>query len=277
MKKFKIVSDSSSDILELDGIDFSSVPLKISTEEREFTDDKFLGVEEMTDYLDKYKGRSTTSCPNIHDWLAAFGDADEIYCITMTSKLSGTHNSACAARDIYEKENPGKKVYVIDSLSTGPEIRLITEKIIELRAENNSGTEICNKLNEYRKKTGLFFMLKSMKNLANNGRISHLTAKLVGIAGIHIIGKATEGELDPIDKCRGESRTLEKMVEHLQSVGNGLKKVKISHSLNESGALKLKKLIEEKFSGVQIEISKCRGLCSFYAERGGMLVGFEKI
>ena len=77
MNKFKIVSDSSSDIIELDGIDFSSVPLKISTDERDFVDDRFLGVEEMTEYLDKYKGRSRTSCPNVHDWLSAFGDADE--------------------------------------------------------------------------------------------------------------------------------------------------------------------------------------------------------
>jgi len=277
VKKRKIVSDSSSDIIELDGIDFSSVPLKISTDERDFVDDRFLGVEEMTEYLDKYKGRSRTSCPNVHDWLSAFGDADEIFCITMTSKLSGTYNSACAARDTYEKENPGKRVYIIDSLSTGPEIRLITEKIIELKNEKSSAEEICGKLSEYRKNTGLYFMLKSMKNLANNGRVSHLTAKLVGIAGIHIVGRANEGELDPTDKCRGESRALERIVEHLQSAGSGIKKVKISHSMNEPAALKLKELIVEKFSGVQIDVSKCRGLCSFYAERGGMIIGYEKI
>lgn len=276
MKKIKIVSDSSSDMLELDGIDFASVPLKIATSEREFVDDAFLGVEEMTAYLEKHKGRSITSCPNVSDWLAAFGDADEIYCTTITSKLSGSYNSACTAKVLYEKENPGKKVYVIDTLTAGPELKLITEKIAELISLENSGDELCSKLDEYRKKTGLFFMLKSMKNLANNGRVSHLTAKLVGIASIHIVGKATDGVLDPTDKCRGESRALERIVDHIESISRNVKKVKISHNFNESGALKLKTLIEEKFERVQVEIYKCRGLCSFYAERGGMLVGFEK-
>ncbi len=246
MKKIKIVSDSSSDMLELKGVDFTSVPLKITTDDREFVDDEFLGVEEMVAYLDKYKGKSTTSCPNVHDWLSAFGDADEVYCTTITSKLSGSYNSACTAKEIYEKENPGKKVYVIDTLSAGPEIRLVAGKIAELLAEDNSGDELCSKLDEYRKKTGLFFMLKSMKSLANNGRVSHLTAKLVGIAGIHIVGKATDGVLDPTDKCRGESRALERIVSHLENAGLGIRKVMISHASNESAALKLKTLIEEK-------------------------------
>ena len=69
MKQIKIVSDSSSDILECPGIDFASASLKIITAEKEFIDDSSLDTSEMVSFLEQYKGRSQTSCPNAEDWL----------------------------------------------------------------------------------------------------------------------------------------------------------------------------------------------------------------
>ena len=98
MRKLKIVSDSSSDLLKLDNADFDFSPMKILTDEREFVDDRNLDVNEMATYLENYKGKSRTSCPNPSDWLEAFGDADDIICVTITSALSGSYNSACVAK-----------------------------------------------------------------------------------------------------------------------------------------------------------------------------------
>ena len=111
MRKLKIVSDSSSDLLKLDNADFDFSPMKILTDEREFVDDRNLDVNEMATYLENYKGKSRTSCPNPSDWLEAFGDADDIICVTITSALSGSYNSACVAKQIYESENEGKRVF----------------------------------------------------------------------------------------------------------------------------------------------------------------------
>lgn len=105
MRKIKIVSDSSSDLLELNEVDYAYAPMKVIAGEREFVDDNMLDVEEMVHYFDEYKGRSKSSCPNTNDWLNAFGDADDVFCITITSGLSGSYNSACAAKQIYESEN----------------------------------------------------------------------------------------------------------------------------------------------------------------------------
>ena len=102
MRKLKIVSDSSSDLLKLDNADFDFSPMKILTDEREFVDDRNLDVNEMATYLENYKGKSRTSCTNPSDWLEAFGDADDIICVTITSALSGSYNSACVAKQIYE-------------------------------------------------------------------------------------------------------------------------------------------------------------------------------
>ena len=251
--------------------------MKIITAEREFIDDADLDVDDMANYLYQFKGKSKSSCPNTTDWLEAFGDADEIYCVTITSGLSGSYNSACAAKQIYESENEGKRVHVFDTLSAGPEITLIIEKIEECIDKDMSFEDICDCVTAYMKKTGLVFMLKSLKTFANNGRVSPIVAKLVGIASICVVGKASdEGTLEPMHKPRGERRALETLVGCLEKEGFKTGKISIGHCQNESAAEQLKELILAKFKNVQIEIHKFRGLCSFYAEKGGVLVGFEK-
>ena len=277
MKKIKIVADSSCDLFRLKHTEFETASMKIITAEREFIDDADLDVDDMANYLYQFKGKSKSSCPNTTDWLEAFGDADEIYCVTITSGLSGSYNSACAAKQIYESENEGKRVHVFDTLSAGPEITLIIEKIEECIDKDMSFEDICNCVTAYMKKTGLVFMLKSLKTFANNGRVSPIVAKLVGIAGICIVGKASdEGTLEPMHKPRGERRALETLVGCLEKEGFKTGKISIGHCQNESAAEQLKELILAKFKNVQIEIHKFRGLCSFYAEKGGVLVGFEK-
>lgn len=277
MKKIKIISDSSCDLFDLKNVEFSSAPMKIITADKEFVDDISLDVDGMVDYLYQYKGKSTSSCPNTTDWLEAFGDADDIFCVTITSGLSGSYNSACVAKQIYETENEGKRVHVFDTRSAGPEITLIIEKIEECVKLGMPYEDVCEAVEEYMKKTGLVFMLKSLKNFANNGRVSPIVAKLVGIAGICIVGKASnEGTLEPMHKCRGERRSLETLADDLETEGFRSGKISIGHCQNESAAKQLKELLLEKFKNVQIEIHKLKGLCSFYAEKGGVLVGFEK-
>ena len=277
MRKIKIVADSSCDLFHLKDVEFACAPMKIITDEAEFVDDISLDVDDMVHYLYQYKGKSKSSCPNVTDWLDAFGDADDVFCVTITSGLSGSYNSACMAKQIYESENQEKRVHVFDTLSAGPEITLIIEKIEECIKRGMPYEDACNSVEEYMKNTGLIFMLKSLKNFANNGRVSPVVAKLVGIAGICIVGKASsEGTLEPMHKCRGERRSLETLVEELEKEAFHSGKISIGHCQNESAALKLQTLILEKFKDVQIEIHKLRGLCSFYAEKGGLLVGFEK-
>ena len=127
----KIVADSSSDVLSMTDIPFASAPLKIITSEKEYTDNTDLDVAQMVEDLQNYKGRSSTSCPSPSDWVDSFGDAQYIFCVSITSALSGCYNSAVIAKNEYESNYPQRRVFVIDSLSTGPEMQLIIEKLRE--------------------------------------------------------------------------------------------------------------------------------------------------
>ena len=277
MRKVKIVADSSANLMGLKTVPFDVAPLKIITAEREFVDNRELDLEEMINFFKSYKGRSQTSCPNPEDWLTAFGDAEDVFCVTITSGLSGSYNAACIAKDMYESEHPGRRVFVIDSLSAGPELTLIVEKLEEMILAGETYEEICSYILEYQKKTGLLFMLESLNNFAANGRVSPAVAKIAGVLGIRIVGKASdEGTLAPTDKCRGETKSLSAILKHLKE--NGLKtgKVQLAHCMNEAAANTLKSMIQAELPEVTVNIGINLGLCSFYAEKGGLLVGYEK-
>ena len=278
MKTIRIVADSSANVMALEKTAFAAAPLKVITDAREFVDDAALDVDAMVSWFDSYKGKSKTSCPNPADWLDAFGDADEVYCVTITSGLSGSYNSACIAKQMYESENEGKRVCVIDSLSAGPELVLIIEKLEAFIGQGMSFGEICREIEAYKQKTGLTFMLESLKNFAANGRVSPAVAKIAGVLGIRIVGKASDqGTLEPTNKCRGVEKSLAAILSHLKDNGLSKGKVRIAHCLNEGAARKLKEMILAQMGQADVQIHPCRGLCSYYAEKGGLLVGFEKM
>lgn len=277
MEKYKIVADSSMDMIAMGDVPFASAPLKIITADSEYIDDQDLDVERMIAKLSSYGGKSSTSCPNPGDWLKAFGDAEYIFCITISGAISGSYNAALIAKEMYEEMYPQRHVHVINSLSAGPELKLLAEKISERIAAGDSFDCICQSIEAYKKTTGLVFMLESMKNFANNGRVNPVLAKAAGVLGVRIIGRASDGgELQQLDKCRGQEKALCAIVKRIREFGCRDGKIRIAHCLNEDGAKKLKEMLLSELSKVKIEIYKCRGLCSYYAEKGGLLVGFEK-
>lgn len=273
---FKIVADSSVDIFKLKDVSFSSAPLKIITDNDQYVDNKDLDVGKMLKELYEYKGRSSTSCPSSLDWLDCFGDAKYVFCISLTSKLSGSYNSAVIAKNDYEESYPDRKVYVVDSLSAGPGVRMLVEKLRELICEGHEFEEICRMIEDYKATTELYFVLESLNNFANNGRVSPSVAKMASMLGIRIVGKAYEGELKPLLKSCGEKKSLAALLERLENAGYRGGKVRIAHCMNEDAAMKIASEIRKKYEESNIKIYPTRGLCSYYAEKGGLLVGFEK-
>ena len=127
----KIVSDSSSNVYTLEGANYSTVPMKVIAGDREFIDTPDVNVAEMVAFLRDYKGKSGSSCPNVQEWMDAFEGADCVFGVTITKHLSGSYNAAQQAAATYMEENSGTKAFIFDSLSTGPEMMMIVDKIKE--------------------------------------------------------------------------------------------------------------------------------------------------
>ena len=125
--KSKIIVDSSANVYQLPDVDFACVPLKILTDEQEYVDTEEVDAPALAQMMRTYKGRTSTSCPNISDWLTAYEGADEVYVVTITGTLSGAYNAALLAGEEYEQSHEGARVFVLDSLSAGPECRQLRQ------------------------------------------------------------------------------------------------------------------------------------------------------
>lgn len=274
--KRKIVADSSCDMWELNGVDFAVAPMTISTDNKHYVDNQKLDVRLMSEDLAKYKGISHTACPSVGSWLDCYEGYDEVFVVTLTGSMSGTYNSAMTAKGIYEEENENVKVHVFDSLSTGPEMRLLIEKLKEMIEEDLPFEEIVEKGQDYLNHTRLFFALKSLHNFAMNGRVSKAVASAIGVLNISIFATASEeGTIQQISKCRGEKRVVKSMIEHLENAGYHGGKVRISHADNLKLAHNVRDKILELYPHADIIVYPMGGLCTYYAEIGGLLVGCE--
>lgn len=274
--KFKIVSDSSSNLLTFEGAWYATVPLKIRTERREYVDDASLDVAAMVSDLALVKGKTGTSCPNIYEWKMAMEDADAVFAITITSNLSGSFAAALQAKAEILAEHPEKKICVLDSLSTGPEMQLVIEKLAALIAEGKAFESIEVEIREYLSHTHLIFCLQSLANLARNGRVNPVVAKLAGVLGIRIVGIASEvGTLELLHKPRGAAKALDTIRSVMKEGGYRGGRVRIAHCQNEVGAAQLAAKIRASYPEAEIKIVPATALCSFYAEVGGLMIGYE--
>ena len=273
---FKIVSDSSSNLLNFAGVPYATVPLKVVTEQREYVDDAALDVAGMVSDLRTVKGKTSTSCPNIYEWKTAMEGADAVFAITITSNLSGSYAAALQAKAELLEAHPEKRICILDSLSTGPEMQLVIEKLASLIAVGKSFEAIECEIREYMTHTHLIFCLQSLANLARNGRVNPVVAKIAGVLGIRIVGVASEvGTLELLHKPRGAEKALLSIIDVMKANNYKGGAVRIAHCNNEVGATTLAAKLRAIYPAAEIKIIPTTALCSFYAEEGGLMIGYE--
>lgn len=272
----KIITDSAANlnVTALNGIEHQSVGLTLICGERVFLDGADFDQAEFDKFIENSSTEIKSSCPSVESYLAAIGDADEVYIFTISSALSGSYNTAQTAKKMILEEDPNRKIHVFDTKVAGPAERMAAVKASELLNEGVDFSEVVTQVQCYIDHLKIFFSLQSLTNLANNGRINKTVAKLAGVLKINVLGWANEeGKIEQLGKARGAKRAYQSLVDILVKHNLNSKKVVIDHANNEKGALALKDLIQEKYPDCQIEIGICTALCSFYAEKGGLMVG----
>ena len=276
--KVKIIGDSASNLFHLDGVEYECAPLTIHAGDKEYVDTDKLDVSGMVNDLRTYKGKSSTSCPSVGDYLSAFEGYDEIYVVTIISTLSGSYNAAVTAAAQYMEENPGKKVFVVDSYTAGGEQKLHLEKLRDLVLEGKDFETICKEITEYKDNgTSLVFSLESMINLANNGRVPMVVAKIASMVGLRMVGIVSEeGQIHPTDKARGPVKALSTIYAKMKEEGYAGGRLRIDHCFNEETAQKLKEMALAEYPESDVKIAPTGALCSYYAEKGGLMIGFDR-
>ena len=155
-------------------------------------------------------------------------------------------------------------------------MQLLIEKIRDGILAGKAFEEIESEVRAYSRHTHLIFSLQSLKNLARNGRVNPVAAKVAGLLGIRVVGIASEvGTLQPLYKPRGRGKTLETIFEEMGRLGYRGGKVRIAHCNNAEKGEDLKKMILAQYPAADITMIPTTALCTYYAEEGGLLVGFE--
>jgi len=277
---WKIVADSGCDYREIADLanqtTFESVPLTIQIDNEIFVDNAQLDIDGMMEKMYATSSASKSACPSPDDYLRSFEGAENIFVVTITGSLSGSHNSAQLAKKLFLEEHPTANIHVIDSLSAGGEVDLIVRKLNDLIKEGLSFEQVVEAITHYQKNTKLLFVLAKVDNLVKNGRLSKLIGAVVGLLNIRMVGEASDtGTLELLQKARGAKKALTAAVDEVLKAGYKGGRIIIAHRNNEKFCQQFSEAIKEKFPAADISFLPTSGLCSFYAEEGGLLMGYE--
>ena len=276
--KWRIIADSSCDIFEMDNkpddVYFSTVPFVITVDGRDFVDNENIDVSELVDAM-ATSSKSHTSCPSPADWIREFGEEGDVFAITISSNLSGSYNSACTAREMVLEKDPDRKIEILDSRGTGPSLNMIIDKLGELIRKELSFEQVKVQIHQYMLEHKLIFALSSYHNLVNNGRMPKIAGIVLGHLGLWGVGIASdEGTIKMKKIAKGGKRALQVILHDFKDRVADKEYIVISHCQNEAFADALKKAVAKEYPDKIVKIMPTRGLCSYYAEKGGIIVGF---
>lgn len=280
MTKWKIVADSGCDYKELLNIApdtvFQSVPLSIQVDGMDFVDDIHLDIDYMMEAMSSSSKPASSACPSPQAFAAAYEGAENIFVITITGGLSGSFNSARVAKEMFLEEHPTARIHLIDSLSAGGEMDLIVTELNRLIAQNLEFDQIVEGITAYQKKSKLLFVLAKVDNLVKNGRLSKFIGAVVGLLNIRMVGEASsEGKLELLQKARGHKKSVVAAFEEMVKAGYAGGRIAIAHRNNKKFCQQFADLVRKSYPQADIEVIPTSGLCSFYAEENGLLMGYE--
>lgn len=270
MQKIKILVDSGSDMpreyCEMYGI--SVVPLNLQIEGRTVLDDDNLDTAKYCEYLKVAPEVPKSAQPSPQAFLDQYranADCEHIIVITMSSKASGTHQSAVMARDLFEEENTSCRVHVVDSTSTSFAITMLALHAVRLVKEGKSASEIVANLAEHTMHTGTYYLIDDISFLIKGGRISSIKGGIASRMNIKPIVCAKNGVATPHSNALGFQKGIAKMVNLFETHAFPGSDIFISHSNCLDKAKALAEAIRKAAPNIGISIHQMRGTMSTHA------------
>ncbi len=275
---FKIVVDSCCDLSPqmLQDPCFVKVPLTIRVEDSTFVDDETFDQADLLWCMRHSEQSPSTSCPAPQAYLDAYQGAEDVYVVTLSALLSGSHNSAEQARMMLEEDEPGVNIHVFNSCSAAAGEVLVALKVRELAASGMPFKHVVREVEQFIYKMQTMFVLETLENLRKNGRLTRLQAVITGALKIKLLMAGTpEGEICKLGQALTMKQALTKMVDKVASdPEHPGRKLVISHCNCLERAFQVKKMLEEKCRLSDILIVDAKGITTVYANDGGIVVAY---
>jgi len=276
--KFKIVGDSCTDFTpeDLQKEYIVSVPLSIEVGGVEIVDDDTFDQADFLKRVADAPDCPKSACPSPEAYMNSFQGAEEIYVVTLSAKLSGSYNSACLAKRMYEEEHPEVKIHVVDSKSAAAGQLLIAYEIERRVLAGLAFAQVVEEITVFRDEMKTAFVLETLETLRKNGRLSNVKAMMASLLNIKPYMKAVDGQIEQEGQARGIKQALTKMVEYIGTVEENFedKDLIISNCNCQKRAQCVEQKIKERYAFRSIRIIDTKGISSLYAADGGIIVAF---
>lgn len=221
MQKIKIVTDSTSDLPKeiVEKYDIEVLPLLVSFGEETYIDGVNIDIQTLLEKMDSSEEFPGTAQVNPQRFLECYkrylDEGYKIVSIHLSSKMSGTYQSACIAKDMLETDC----IKVIDSLNVTSGLGLLVLKAARLKEEGLNIEEIEKEIIKAIPHVKSVLAFAYLDNLVKGGRLSKTMGIIGNVLGIKPILAVDKGEMVVIDKVRGSKRAIRYIMDYLDKVG----------------------------------------------------------
>lgn len=274
---FLIVGDSCCDFTEADikkGY-FKSVPMILTVGTKEIKDDENVDTDKLINLMAECQEAPRSACPSPEEYMRRFEGGDEIYIVTLSSKLSGSYNSAMLARQIYMSEHENVRIHVFDSKSAAAAQHLICEKIEECALAGMTFKDVVSTVNKYISNQKTYFVLEDLSVFIKNGRVPRIKGTMANVLNIKPVLAGDDGEIVQLDQGRGMNRALNRMLWQIEKLGyDKTRKVEITECQSYERCMNVRKIMMEKFGFRNVVVLKAHGISTLYENAGGVVLSF---
>lgn len=276
---FDVIVDSCCDLTpEMIGSGrFHNVPLTIYVGEDEFVDELGLDTRLLVDAMAMCEEASHTACPAPADYHSMYEACQgDIYVVTLSALVSGSHNSAWQAAQLFLEDTPGRNIHVFNSCSAASGETLIAAKIAELAGTGLPFCEVVRQVDQYIAEMNTLFVLENLDNLRKAGRLSKVQSLITGALHVKLVMGATpEGEICKHAQALSVKQALTKLVAIMaQDDHHQGKTLCITHCFCRERAETLAILAKKSCDFSNVIITETRGLSSYYANEGGIIAAY---
>ncbi len=276
---FKIIVDSCCDLTPamLKDRRFHSVPLTIRVGDQIIVDDQTFDQADLLWKMKASEKAPSSACPSPAQFLEAMDcGAEDLYVVTLSALLSGSHNSAAQARMMFLEEHPEARVHIFNSCSASAGEVLIALKIRALAETGMVFDQVVSETSRFIGEMNTLFVLEDLDNLRKNGRLSKLQALVTGTLKIKLLmGASPEGEIYKRGQALSIKQALSKMVSIIEEDERHKgRTLCIAHCNCLDRAFHLKEQILKSCSFQDILIVETGGISTVYANDGGVVLAY---
>ena len=277
---FKIVVDSCCDLTGqmLKDPRFIKVPLTIRSNGSSFIDNETFDQADLLWAMKQSEEAPSTACPSPQSYLDAYQGPEEedVYVVTLSALLSGSHNSAEQARMLMEEDHPNKNVYVFNSCSASSGEVLVALKVRELAESGAPFKHVVREVEQFIYQMQTMFVLETLENLRKTGRLTRLQSVITGALKIKLLMGATpEGEICKLGQTLSMKQALSKMVDRIANdPAHAGRTLAICHCNCLDRAFQVKAMAEQRCKFAHILILEAGGITSVYANDGGIVTAY---